>query len=294
MQNKNQSYIFLDGTFCKKSETSVSPFGQSLHYGYGVFEGIRAYKTPHGPSIFKAKEHYERLIYSAQKLHIDLPYSVDQLINLSYQLLEMNQLEDAYIRPLVYLGDELHLTPSTDVHVFIAAWSWDKYLGHNLVRVMTSPYQRPNPKSVHVEAKATGHYTNSILAGTHARKMGFDEALLLDMNGHVAEGPGANFFYQKDDTLYTCPKGHILPGITRQTILELANILDIPVVERYFTPEEVHGAQGAFFVGTAAEVAGIQSLDNVPFQLAWEDTFGYELSKAYQREVLEQEPVWIF
>ena len=142
MQN-NHSFIFLDGAFQKNSETSISPYGQTLHYGYGVFEGIRAYKTPHGPSIFKAREHFERLRYSAEVMHIELPYSVDQLINLSYQLLEMNQLEDAYIRPLVYLGDELHLTPSSDVHVFIAAWSWDKYLGHELVRVMTSPYPAP-------------------------------------------------------------------------------------------------------------------------------------------------------
>ncbi|MCP4443102.1 MAG: branched-chain amino acid transaminase [Aureispira sp.] len=291
--NEN-TVLFLDGKWLKASETATSLYNQTLHYGNGVFEGIRSYETEHGPSIFKAKEHYERLLYSAEKMYIDIPYTVDELTAKTYKLLELNGIQDAYIRPLVYLGEDLHLNPSSDVHVLLAAWEWDKYLGDQLVDVMTSPFQRPNPKSCFVDAKVTGHYSNSILASTDAKRKGFDEALLLDMNGYVAEGPGANFFYEKDNKLYTCPTGNILPGITRATMFELCELLEIELEERFFTPEEIRGADGAFFVGTAAEVAGISSLDRVPFKLSWEDTIGFELSKAYKRKVLEQEPVYIF
>ena len=291
--NEN-TVLFLDGEWLKASETTTSLYNQTLHYGNGVFEGIRSYATGHGPSIFKAKEHYERLLYSAEKMYIEVPYTVDELTSKTYKLLEMNGIQDAYIRPLIYLGEDLHLNPSSDVHVLLAAWEWDKYLGDTLVNVMTSPFQRPNPKSCFVDAKVTGHYSNSILASTDAKRKGFDEALLLDMNGYVAEGPGANFFYEKDNKIYTCPKGNILPGITRATMFELCELLEIELEERFFTPEEVRGADGAFFVGTAAEVAGIASLDNIPFKLQWTDTIGFELAKAYKRKVLEQEPVYIF
>jgi len=294
MYFNEETVLFLDGQWLKAAETKTSLYNQTLHYGNGVFEGIRSYETEHGRAIFKAEEHYERLLYSAKTMYIDVPYSVDELVQLTYQLLERNNLQDAYIRPLVYLGETLHLNPSQDVHVLLAAWEWDKYLGDKLVDVITSPYQRPNPKACHVDAKVTGHYSNSILASTHAKNQGFDEALLLDMNGYVAEGPGANFFYEKDEKLYTCPVGNILPGITRATMFELCEQLEIELVEKFFTPEDVRGADSAFFVGTAAEVAGINSLDRVPFKLEWKDSLGFQLSEAYQREVLEVEPVYIF
>ncbi len=291
--NEN-TVLFLDGKWLKASETKTSLYNQTLHYGNGVFEGIRAYETEHGPSVFKAREHYERLLFSAKTMYIDMPYSVEEFIQLSYELLEKNNLQNAYIRPLVYLGESLRLNPSEEVHVLLTAWEWDKFLGDKLIDVMVSPYERPNPKAFHVEAKVTGHYANSILASTHAKRQGYDEALLLDMNGNVAEGPGANFFYQKDNKLYTCPSGNILSGITRATIIELCEQLEIPLEEKFFTAAEVKGADGAFFVGTAAEVAGIASLDGVKFKDDWTNTFGYLLSKAYQREVLELEPVYLF
>lgn len=295
MYYNQNTILFLDGKWLKASETKTSLYGQSLHYGNGVFEGIRAYETEHGPAIFKAKEHFERLLFSAEKMFIELPYTVDQLVELSYELLKRNQLTNAYIRPLVFLDETMHLNPSPTAHVLMVAWEWKKYFtGEQLIHVMTSPYQRPNPKAFHVEAKVTGHYSNSILASTHAKRQGFDEALLLDMNGHVAEAPGANFFYEKDNKLYTCPKGHILPGITRATMFELCEQLEIELEERFFTPEEVRGADSGFFVGTATEVAGIATLDKVPFKLNWKDSLGYQLAKAYQREVLEIEPVYIF
>ena len=286
--NQNTT-VFLNGKWLKATEATTNLYGQTLHYGNGVFEGIRSYKTENGVRIFKAKEHYERLKYSAAVMHIDLDYSVEELTALTYELLEKNQLENAYIRPLVYLGENMSLSPVKDVNVFLCAWEWGKYLGSEGLNIMTSSYQRPNPKATHIQAKVVGHYTNSILATTEAKQKGFDEALLLDSNGYVAEGPGANFFFEKDNVLYTCPLENILSGITRQTILELAKELEFKVVEKYFTPEEVYEADGAFFTGTAAEVAPIKSLDGKEFQLNWEDTMGYDLAKAYQNKVLEKE-----
>ncbi len=212
--------------------------------------------------------------------------SVEELTETSYQLLSRNNLKDAYIRPLVYLNANMKLEPVGKSNLFICAWEWGRYLGSGLLDVMISSYQRPNPKSCHVEAKVTGHYINSILATTEAKQKDFDEALLLDMHGFVAEGPGANFFYEHDGIVYTCPLGNILAGITRQTILELMSDMKIPFEERLFTAEEVKGTDGAFFTGTAAEVAGICSLDNFPFRLPWEETIGYKLSQAYKNLVL--------
>lgn len=286
--NQNTT-IFLDGEWKKAKESKTDLFNQTMHYGAGVFEGIRAYQTEDGAKIFKAEEHYERLLYSAKKMHIDVNFSVEELVKLTYELLRRNNLTDAYIRPLVYLGANMSLQPTEDVHLMLCAWEWGRYLGDGKLRLMTSSFQRPNPKSCFVEAKVTGHYTNSILATTEAKEQGYDEALLLDMNGNVAEGPGANFFFEKDGKLITCPKGNILPGITRQTIFELCEELEVELEERFFTPKEVYEADGAFFTGTAAEVAGIESLDNIEFQLKWEETLGFDLAQAYQNRVKKRE-----
>jgi branched-chain amino acid aminotransferase len=285
MYYNDNTVVFFDGEWLKAKDLMVSPYVQVMHYGSGVFEGIRSYATPDGTRIFKAKEHYERLLYSAEKMHLKLNFSAEALTRLTYELLEKNNLGDAYIRPLVFAGANMSLTPTDEVHVFLCAWEWGKYLGNKMLNVMTSSYQRPNPKSCHVEAKVTGHYVNSILATTEAKQKGFDEALLLDANGNVAEGPGANFFFEKDEVLYTSPLGNILPGITRATMFELCNELGFKLVEKYFTPEDVKGADSAFFTGTAAEVAGIASLDNVPFKLKWEDSLGSVLQAKYTRRV---------
>ena len=181
------------------------------------------------------------------------------------------------------------LLPTEEVHVFLCAWNWERYLGDKQLNLMTSSFQRPNPKSCFVDAKVTGHYTNSILATTEAKNKGFDEALLLDMSGFVAEGPGANFFFEKDDKLFTAPLGNILAGITRQTIFELAEEMGIEIVEKYFTPEEVYSADGAFFTGTAAEVAGVESLDGNTFSLSWNETLGATFSSAYLNRVQKRE-----
>lgn len=286
--NEN-SVVFLDGAFVKANAANVGLYNQTMHYGNGVFEGIRSYDTEDGVRIFKAKEHYDRLQYSAKVMGIKLPYTSEELEQITYKLLERNGLKDAYIRPLVYMGDNMTLLTNDDVHVVIMVWEWGKYLGDNMLKVMLSSYQRPNPKACHVEAKVVGHYTNSILATNEAKQKGYDEALLTDMNGFVAEGPGANFFIEKDGVLVTAPLGNILAGITRATVLELAEELDIKVEERLFTPEEIYEADAAFFCGTAAEVVGIKQFNDHLFSMDWEETNSSVIQRKYKRRVAHNE-----
>ena len=286
--NEN-SVVFLDGAFVKPNTANVGLYNQTMHYGNGVFEGIRAYDTEDGVRIFKAKEHYDRLQYSAKVMGIKLPYTSEELEQITYRLLERNGLKDAYIRPLVYMGDNMTLLTNDDVHVVIMVWEWGKYLGDNMLKVMLSSYQRPNPKACHVEAKVVGHYTNSILATNEAKQKGFDEALLTDMNGFVAEGPGANFFIEKNGELVTAPLGNILAGITRATVLELADELEIKVEKRLFTPDEIYEADAAFFCGTAAEVVGIKQFNDHLFSMDWEDTNSSLIQRKYKRRVAHNE-----
>jgi branched-chain amino acid aminotransferase len=183
----------------------------------------------------------------------------------------------------------MQLTKGKDSQIFIAAWEWGAYLGEKLLSLCTSSYRRISPATFKVDAKVSGHYVNSILATQEAKDKGYDEALLLDIDGYVAEGPGANFFLEKNGVLFTPSKGSILPGITRATVIEICNELDIEVVEKKITPEEVYAADSAFFCGTAAEVIGISSLDSQPFKKEWSDTLGAIIQKAYKNLVLEKE-----
>lgn len=289
MYYTDETIVFLNGEYVKAKDAKVGLFNQTMHYGIGVFEGIRSYETPDGTRIFKAKEHYDRLHYSAEKMHISLNYSSDELEQITYRLLELNSLSDAYIRPLVFLGENMSLTPTDDVNVVIMVWEWGKYLGDKMLKVMLSSYQRPNPKACHVQAKVVGHYTNSILATTEAKQKGFDEALLTDINGNIAEGPGANFFFEKEGKLVTAPLGNILSGITRATVFELAQELGVEIEERFFKPEELLSADAAFFCGTAAEVIGIEQFNDYRFPMNWEDTNSYLVQRMYKRRVATNE-----
>lgn len=274
---------YVDGEFVRADQAQVGAYAQSLHYGYAVFEGIRAYATPSGTRIFKAREHYERLRYSAGSIGLPFGYSTQELTDITYRLLALNGLTDAYIRPLVYAGTpHMTLTHASSSNLLIAVWDWGKYLGEQSLRLSISPYQRPNPKAVPIEAKVSGHYVNSIIASSEARNRGYDEALLLDMNGFVAEGPGANFFFEKNGALFTAPAGSILRGITRNTIIELAREAGIVVTEKFFTPAELAGATGAFFTGTAAEVVGIAAIDELKFETPFSETLGAELAGRYR------------
>lgn len=281
--------VFHNGEWLHVSEIKADLYSQTMHYGLGAFEGMRAYKTPLGTQIFRANEHYRRLLASCEMMGIKCDYSVEDLVAYSYELLNKNNLKNAYIRPLAYMDANMALRSASSANLFICAWEWGPLLGEKLLKVMSSSFQRPNPRSLHVEAKVSGHYVNSILAANEAKANGYDEALLTDMNGNVAQGPGANFFFEKDGVLYTAPRGHILPGITRATIMELARDLDIRVREEFFKTEDVEGADAAFFTGTAAEVIGLESLNGIKFKKPWDTTHGYTLRHAYKSLVLSAE-----
>ncbi len=284
--NKN-TIIYFNGKYVKAAEASVDLYCQSLHYGYAVFEGIRSYEINEETKIFKAKEHYERLQYSASVMKIPFNYSLEQLTKISYEVLQRNNLTNAYLRPLLICPPSMSLVAAKESFLTIQAWEWGNYLA-NEVRLMTSPYQRPNPKAFHIEAKVSGHYVNSIMACQDAKDKGYDEALLLDADGFVAEGPGANIFYEKDGKLFTPATGNILPGITRATIIEICNELNIPVTEKLFTVEEMKQADTVFYCGTAAEVVEVASLDETVFPQKWEASLSAQLQKAYKAKVLEQ------
>lgn len=289
MYYDGNTIIYHNGEFVKAIDARANVYDTSLHYGYAVFEGIRSYATQQGVRIFKAEEHFERLQFSAEAIGIPYPYSNQELIELSYEVLQKNKLADAYLRPIITCPPNMSLTGAASSQLTISAWAWGALLGEKLVRLKTSSYRRINPSSFVVEAKVSGHYINSILASKEARELGYDEALLLDVDGFVAEGPGANFFYEKDDVLYTPRRGSILPGITRATVIDICKGLGIEVIEKQILPEEAHAADSAFYCGTAAEVIGVRSLDDTVFPKAWNETIGAVVQEAYKNLVLQKQ-----
>jgi branched-chain amino acid aminotransferase len=290
----SETVLYLDGEFIKSEEAKIDLYSQSLHYGYAVFEGIRSYNTHNGTRIFKAKAHYNRLKESCDLVHIPFTWNVDDLIEQTYRLLELNGLRDAYIRPLVYCAPNMSLTEPLGVSILICAWEWEAYFGDKQVRVCVSNFQRPNPKSTPIAAKVSGHYVNSILATTEAKKRGYDEAVLLDQAGFVAEAPGANIFIEKNGKLYTPTLGNILPGITRATLIQLCKRLDIECVEQQIGVDELKAADSAFLCGTAAEIIGITSVDETSMPLKWAESLGATLQRTYKNLVLEKQNYEVF
>ena len=278
--------LYLNGKFQKAADAKMDLYSQSLHYGYAVFEGIRSYKTVNGEtSIFKPVEHYDRLRNSAEKMNIRYPYGSEELIDATYEVLSRNNLQDAYIRPLVYAPANMSFSLNEETNISIAVWEMEPFLGDKLIRVMTSSFERPNPKAFIIEVKASGHYVNSMLASQEAKAKGYDEALLNDMNGFVAEAPGANVFFEKNGKLFTPSLGNILPGITRATVLEICDELDIDVEEKLFRTSELKEADAAFFCGTAAEVIGWESIDGVPLKKEWNASLSKMIQDAYKAKV---------
>ncbi|MEO7768140.1 MAG: branched-chain-amino-acid transaminase [Ferruginibacter sp.] len=285
----NETILFLNGSFVKAADAKMDLYSQSLHYGYSVFEGIRSYKTINGDTkIFKAEEHFERLKNSAMALNLPWHWTIEELITATYEILEKNSLQDAYIRPVIFAPANMSFVQNTLSYITIQAWEMQPFLGEKLLRVVTSTFQRPNPKGFMIQAKAGGHYVNSILASQEAKAKGYDEALLTDMNGNVAEGPGANVFYEKDRCLFTPAAGHILTGITRATVLEICNEIGIPVEEKIVTTNELKNADAAFFCGTAAEIIGWESFDDIPFKKKWSDSMGKLVQESYKNKVIEK------
>ena len=260
--------IWYDGKLVPWREATTHVLTHTLHYGMGVFEGVRAYETATGPAIFRLQEHTDRLFRSAHILGMKMPYTKDELNAAQKAVVKENGLKSGYLRPMAFYGAEaMGISAKTlSTHVIVAAWPWGAYMGKEAlelgIRVKTSSFNRHHVNITMCKAKANGNYLNSILAHREAEQDGYQEALLLDVDGFVAEGSGENFFMIRKGTLYTPDLTAALEGITRDTIIQLAGELGIPVVEKRITRDEVYSADEAFFTGTAAEVTPIRELDN--------------------------------
>lgn len=262
------SWIWMDGDFVPWDEAKVHVLTHTLHYGLGVFEGIRCYATEGGGSaIFRLDAHNRRLIDSARILGLDVPFSAEQVSEACVEAVRKNGFEECYLRPLVFLGDgEMGLAAKNEVRVSVAVWPWGAYLGEEGaqkgITVKTASFSRFHSNTFMSKAKSVGNYVNSILASHEARNAGYEEALLLDTEGFVAEGGGENIFVIRDGQVKTPSTHSILPGITRATVLTLLSEMGIEATEERVTRDEIYVADEAFFTGTAAEIAPIRALDD--------------------------------
>ena len=262
--------IWMDGQWVDWRDAKIHVLTHTLHYGCGAFEGVRAYHTDQGTAIFRLREHTDRLFNSAKILRMDIPFTREQVMNAQCEVVRLNGLKQAYLRPLTWLGSEamgLGAQGNT-VHLMVAAWDLGAYLGEeglrNGIRVKTSSYTRHHVNITMTQAKAVSNYTNSILAHREAIADGYEEALLLDASGFVSEGAGENLFVVKDGRVYTPDlSAGALNGITRNTIFSICEDLGLKVVEKRITRDEIYVADEAFFTGTAAEVTPIRELDRI-------------------------------
>ncbi|MGH2925821.1 MAG: branched-chain amino acid transaminase [Solirubrobacterales bacterium] len=262
-------WIWMNGELVPWDDANVHVLSHGLHYGSGVFEGVRAYATDRGPAVFRHRDHLARLKKSADLFYLDLPYSLEELRLATHELIARNGLDSCYIRPIAFRGyGEMGLyAPTAPVDVVIAVWPWGAYLGEDAkregIRAKVSSWRRISPDSLIPHAKASGQYLNSILAKTEAANAGYDEAILLDQNGIVCEGSGENVFVVRDGQLVT--PGHtssILDGISRKSVIQIAGDLGYTVVERDVSRSELYLAEEAFLVGTAAELVPVRQIDD--------------------------------
>ena len=266
---KKSKFIWLDGELVDWDNANVSVMTHTLHYGTGVFEGMRARDTDKGTSVQFLDDHVDRLYRSAEAYNLEIPFNKNVISNAIKEIVKVNNLKSAYIRPLVFFGDgEMGILPQDiPVRVAIAAWEWGAYLGDDAgskgVNVCISDWQRISPKSFKPFAKGVGGYMNSTLAKIDAVKQGFDDAIMLSDNGTVAEGSGQNIFIYKNNQLLTPPiETGALGGITRKMVIEIAHHIDIPVVEQDLSPADLIASDEIFFTGTATEIVGVVSVDN--------------------------------
>jgi branched-chain amino acid aminotransferase len=260
--------IWVDGTFVPWNDAKVHVLSHTLHYGTGAFEGIRCYKTDSGSAVFRLQEHVDRLFGSMHILQMDCPFTREQVFDAILETIRVNKIDACYIRPLAFIGyGAMGVFPKENpVNVIIAVWPWGSYLGDegmkNGIRVKISSYSRPHINATMVRAKAVANYANSLLAKREALQDGYDEAVLLDTDGYVAEGSGENIFIVRNGVIKTPPLTAILDGITRDSIIRLAQELGVRLVEERFTRDEFYIADEAFFTGTAAEITPIREVDN--------------------------------
>ena len=260
--------IWFNGQLIEWRDAKTHVLTHTLHYGMGVFEGVRAYETAEGPAIFRLQEHTKRLFNSAKILGMKLPYTQDEINQAHIDVVKANNLHSCYFRPMAYYGAaKLGVAPQADdVQVILAAWPCGAYLGEEGmkrgIRVRVSSFTRHHPNIHMIKAKANGNYLNSILANTEATRDGYDEAILLDAQGYVAEGSGENIFVVNEGRLYTPALDVALDGITRKSVIAIAEEMGLPVIEKRITRDELYAADEVFFTGTAAEVTPIREIDN--------------------------------
>ena len=261
-------FIWMNGKFVRWDDAKIHILSHVIHYGSSVFEGIRCYKTPKGPAVFRLKEHMDRLFNSAKIYRMEIPYTKQKVTRVCLETIEKNEMNECYIRPVVYRGyRELGVNPfNCPVDVTVAVWKWGKYLGPGAltdgVDVMVSSWNRMAPNTFPAMAKAGGNYLNSQLVKMEALKYGFTEGIVLDIFGFVSEGSGENIFVVKDGALHTPPLGAtILPGITRDAVIRIAERLKIKVIQDMFLREFLYIADEVFFTGSAAEITPIRSID---------------------------------
>ncbi|MBD3634213.1 MAG: branched-chain amino acid transaminase [Methylophaga sp.] len=290
--------IWLDGELVPWREAKVHVLTHTLHYGMGVFEGVRAYKADKGTAIFRLQEHTDRLFRSAKILGMKIQFDKDTINEAQRTVVRENKLESAYIRPMCFYGSEGMgiRADNLNVHTMVAAWSWGAYLGEeNMtkgIRIKTSSFTRHHVNITMCKAKANGNYMNSMMALQEAVSCGYDEALLLDAQGFVCEGSGENFFMVRDGVLYTPELTSALEGITRDTVITLARDIGLTVVEKRITRDEVYIADEAFFTGTAAEVTPIRELDNRPIGSGTRGPITEKLQSMYFDQVLGRSEVY--
>ncbi|HWP64618.1 MAG TPA: branched-chain amino acid transaminase [Candidatus Limnocylindria bacterium] len=265
---KATDYVWLDGQLVPWADAKVHVLTHTLHYGLGVFEGIRCYQCADGRSaVFRLREHVDRLFGSAHVVGMEMPFTREQIHEACLETVRANKLKECYIRPLAFMGDgEMGLAARPATRVAIAAWPWGAYLGdegmQRGVRLKTSSFARFHPNTMLTKAKVVGHYVNSILAAREARDAGYDESLLLDVDGYVSEASGENIFIVRNGVVKTTPLPTVLEGVTRDAVLTMLRDLQIPCREERFTRDEVYLADEAFFTGTAAEVTPIREVDD--------------------------------
>lgn len=283
--------IWFNGKFINWKEAKIHLLTHTLHYGGGIFEGIRAYKTDKGPAVFRLDDHLKRFFYSAESLEMKICFSPNEIKNSILRLIKINKIEECYIRPIAFYGyGKMGLNPKgLPVEVAVAIWPWKSYLGEKPVKVKTSTFIRIHPKSSVADAKICGHYVNSILASLEAHRLGFEEALFLDFEGFVAEGPGENIFMVKQGKLFTPTPGSILPGITRDTVIKIAKDLGVETQEKKISLAELKRAEEAFFVGTAAEVCPIAQIDETEINKGRIGPITQKIKNIYKRTVSGKE-----
>lgn len=295
-------YIWMDGKIVAWDDAHTHVISNTLHYGFGVFEGIRAYKTDAGPAVFKLDEHMKRLQQSANILGFEVPYTLEELAQATCAIIKANGFEQCYIRPLAYIGEGgMGLSyQDCEVNVSIAVWHWGEYVGkgtlENGSRVRTSSYIRQHINTNMSKAKACGNYMLFQMARTEAQRDGYDEALLLDANGYVAEGSVEHIFIVREGALITPPLGQLLDGITRRTIITLAREAGYEVREELFSRDYVLTSDEAFFVGTGAEVTPVVELDNRKIGDGKRGPITYALQKNYFDHVhgrAKTHPEWL-